>query len=142
MITSPNDYIVYDNYLNKTRIRTKGKEGYIIFHKPLLPTHLKNKRARRYFIWKIIRRFVNTDIPPYLLAVSITPNVEEQYYIVKYISAKRNGIKLRRYNRLSKAEKRKIIEMRLRGTSIYEIARKLGRHVSTVYYFLKRNNLI
>lgn len=45
------------------------------------------------------------------------------------------------YKFISDKEAEKIKELRKQGYSYYKIAKILNRHVSTIYYFCKRNNL-
>ena len=68
-------------------------------------------------------------------------------YRVLHTLEKEKRIKLRRghykqHKRLSDEEKERIVKMYLAGETVYKIAKKLGRHPSTVYSFLKRSGVI
>ena len=70
-----------------------------------------------------------------------TSDAEEQFALLKHyyncmgIKVK---VKTRNYNKLTEHEEALIVQYYRAGYSISKIARALGRHVSTVYYALKR----
>ena len=70
-----------------------------------------------------------------------TSEAELQYHFLMFFY-KQAGIKApghHKYSPLSEAEKKAILEMFQRNFSVYSIAKHLGRHVSTIYYYLKRH---
>jgi len=83
---------------------------------------------------------------PVLAAANVFVDIDQQVTaILSYRSNQnpevREWVKLtrkrRNYQPLSLKEKQQIIEMYRQGYSIYAIAKKLKRHPSTIYYFLK-----
>ena len=69
-----------------------------------------------------------------------TSNAEEQYALVVFYWRCR-GVKIatsHRYKPLTQQEMEEIRRLRSEGCSIYKIAKQLKRHVSTIYYALKR----
>jgi len=64
---------------------------------------------------------------------------------VKYERARRRCVKqrgARAYRQLIAEEEQQIADMLTRGCSVREVARTLGRHVSTVWYYAKRQGLL
>jgi len=77
------------------------------------------------------------------IIISATDNADEQYGLLLFFY-KCCGIKApshHKYNKLSSNELAKIREWYIAGQSIYSIAKALNRHVSTIYYALKRMGL-
>jgi len=75
--------------------------------------------------------------------VRATSNADEQYGLLLFFY-KCAGIKApshHNYRRLSTYELAKIRELYVAGKSVYAIAKALNRHVSTIYYALKRMGL-
>jgi len=86
---------------------------------------------------------------PLFLIIRVAFDAEEQYQALRFfytcLFKKQNKHEeVRRlgghnYKPLTDGEKQRIIQMRLAGASLTAIASELNRHVSTIYYFLKRS---
>jgi len=77
------------------------------------------------------------------IIINTTDDAEEQYGLLLFFY-KCCGIKApshHNYSKLSQNEMAKIREWYIAGKSIYSIAKALNRHVSTIYYALKRMGL-
>jgi len=86
---------------------------------------------------------------PLGLIIRCALDAEEQYQALRFFYAcmfrkQKKHEEVRRlgghsYKPLTDEEKQRIIQMRLAGASLTAIASELNRHVSTIYYFLKRS---
>jgi len=71
--------------------------------------------------------------------IKTTSDAEEQYaLLVHYYNCLGLRIKKRNYRPLTEDEKSRILSYYSSGYCVSKIAEALGRHVSTVYYFIKR----
>ena len=117
----------------------------------------KNKNTN---ILKKITEIVKSNIPKkqkhqkvLKLIINYTSDSAEQLVLLRIFYKKVNysseqalkytslRSKRENYKFISDKEAEKIRELREKGCSYYEIAKKLNRHVSTIYYYCKRNNL-
>jgi len=104
------------------------------------------KLARRYSkALSILSFFARSSYPRekvlyFILKTSSEPEVQYALLLHYY---KCLGIKLpshNNYKKISHEEAKTILEMYSQNFSIYQIAKTLNRHPSTIYYFLKKND--
>jgi len=103
------------------------------------------------YIYHLLRKFrflserhplyrVRRELLVYRIASEIQ-DVELQITLIIELSKKHDRPK-RSYRYLTDTEKKKIIELYLRGYSIYRIAKELERSTSVVYNVLKKYGLL
>lgn len=74
-----------------------------------------------------------------IVAATYGIDAEEQYYLITYYYRCKGLLAPKhRYKPLTEHEKQEIVKLHVSGVSMAGIARRLQRHVSTIYYFLKR----
>jgi len=136
-------FLSYSSFHNLVKDRT-SRDGFIHFWRPL--DRPRNQRRLPLHVVRLLKTLAsrpshNVSIP--MLAVSLFPcDVDLQAYTIEYYWKLRLGLEqtttARRYRRVSEEERRLIQRLREQGYSIYEIARRLNRPVSTIYYVVKR----
>jgi len=103
------------------------------------------------FIYELLRKFryLSERYPIYkrrreLLVYRIASevnDVEVQITLIIELARKYEGPR-RKYRYLTTTEKHEIIDLYLKGHSIYSIAKKLGRSTSVVYNVLRKYGLL
>ena len=100
-----------------------------------------------------LRREVNRGAvrAPLSLIIRYASRAEEQYHAINFfykLLHERHPELIEKpptahnYRRITASEAQLIRQLRLQGVPLNRIAQRLGRHVSTIYYFCKRNNLL
>ena len=67
-------------------------------------------------------------------------DAKEQLYLLEYYYRQRGLLRAKhKYNPVTAQEEQEILELYRAGVPLLHIAKKLNRHVSTIYYVVKRN---
>jgi DNA-binding CsgD family transcriptional regulator len=148
------DFIVYDHYHNLTKNRTT-REGFIVHYAPIPSDCSKYEvYSREWQECKCIDAVGGDENAAKLVAMyrnGVPIDAIMRHFNLSsphcvYVVLRLYGVSPRRkYNargRLSREELERIRQMYLEGRSIYSIAKELGRPPSTIYYALKRMNML
>ena len=127
-------------------VRT-GKSPQVKHKYPTTVKHLAKiaKTSPNKAFGKTAPEGVAEPMPLHLLVITNTTSDAEEQYALLTVYWKCLGLKkanAHNYRKISPAEADYIRRAYIAGNSIYSIAKALNRSPSTIYYFLKRNNLI
>lgn len=124
---------------------------------PRYPTTVKRcKHSKASFPPELavaLRREINRGAvrAPLLLIIRRARTADEQYHALTFfykLLSKRHPELIEmpptahEYRRITASEAQLIRQLRLQGAPLIRIAQRLGRHVSTIHYFCKREGLL
>lgn len=107
-----------------------------------------NSRISRYLARRVVAEYkAGASRAPLCLILRHGHEAEEQYAALRVFYSRFYGDVARvamgghHYNKLTDIEKQRIREWRMAGVLLKYIAEDMGRHISTIHYFCKREGI-